>query len=120
MCPPRDTSRGRRANGAYACEELKQEPVAQNDEGWNRDEENKDKSKDLRSRVKNDVGPHHARDGAAGSERRQGRMVVEDNMRKARTDAADKIEEKVREMAKVVFHVVAEDPEEEHISGDVQ
>ncbi len=47
-------------------------------------------------------------------------MVVEDDMREAGTDAANKIEEKVWEVAKVVFHVVAEDPEEEHVSCDVQ
>ena len=120
MCPPGDTPCGRRADGTYAGEELKQEPITQNDEGGNRDEENKDKRKNLSSRIKNDVGPHDAGDGAAGSERGQGRVVVEDDMREARTDSTNKIEEKIREMAKVIFHVVAEDPEEEHVSGDVQ
>ena len=99
---------------------MKQEPVTQNDEGWNRDEENKDKRQDLSSRIKNDVGPHDAGDCAAGSEGGQGRMVVEDNMGEAGADAANEIKEKVGKMAEVVFHVVAEDPEEEHVSGDVQ
>ena len=65
--PPCDTSRGRRADGTYPREELKQEPVSQNNEGWNRNEENKDKRQDLSSRVKHDVGPHDAGDSAAGS-----------------------------------------------------
>jgi len=120
VCPPSDASCRRRADCAYTCEELKQEPVTQNDEGRNRDEEDKDKREDLSSRVKNDVSTHDAGDGAAGSEGGQGRMVVEDDMRKAGTDAANKIEEKVGKMAEVVFHVIAEDPEKEHISGDVQ
>ena len=120
MCPPGDTSCGRRADSTYTCKELKQEPVTQNDEGRNGDKENKDEREDLSSWVKNDVGPHDAGDGAAGSEGGQGRMVVEDDMREAGADAANEIEEKVGKMAEVVFHVVAEDPEEEHISSDVQ
>ena len=68
MCPPGDASRGRCADGTYTCEELKQEPVTQNDECGDRDEENKNKREDLSSGIKNDVGPHDAGDGAAGSE----------------------------------------------------
>ncbi len=120
MCPPSDASCRRRADGTYTGEELKQEPVTQNDEGRDRDEENKDKRQDLRSRVKNDVGAHDAGDSAAGSEGGQGRMVVEDNMGEAGADAANEIEEKVGKVAEVIFHIVAEDPEEEHVSGDVK
>ena len=48
------------------------------------------------------------------------RVEVEEDVREARADSADEIEEKVGEVAEVVFHVVAEDPEEEHVTGDVQ
>ena len=44
-------------------------------------------------------------------------MEVEEDVRETRANSADEIEEKVREVAEVVFHVVAEDPEEEHVTG---
>ena len=47
-------------------------------------------------------------------------MEVEKDVGNAGTDTANKIEEQVREVAKVVFYVVSKDPEKEHVSGDVQ
>jgi hypothetical protein len=47
-------------------------------------------------------------------------VEVEDDVRETRTDAASKVEEKVGDVAEVVFDVIAEDPEEEHVTRDVQ
>ena len=47
-------------------------------------------------------------------------MEIEDDVRKAGPDAAGEIEEKIEEVAEVIFDVIAEDPQEEHVAGDVQ
>ena len=108
------------ADSTYARHELKEEPIAQNDESRDRDEKYKDERQDPSARIKNDVGAHDAGDGATGSERGQSGVEVEEDVRETRANSADEIEEKVREVAEVVFHVVAEDPEEEHVTGYVE
>jgi len=68
VCPPGDASSSSRADGAYSRHKLQKKPVAQNDEGRNGDEEDKHEGEDPGAGIKNDVGAHHAGDGAAGSE----------------------------------------------------
>ena len=46
-------------------------------------------------------------------------MEVKDDVGEAGTYTTDKIEEKVGEVAEIVFHVVAENPEEEHVPGEM-
>ena len=46
-------------------------------------------------------------------------MEVEDNVGDARTNAAKEIKQKIREVAEVVFHVIAKDPKKEHVPRDM-
>ena len=119
MRPPGDAASGCRGYGAYSRQELEQEPVTQNDEGRYGYEENKDQSQHPRPRIENDVSPHYAGDGATGPERGKGGVVIKNNVCETRTNAANEIEEEVGEVAEVVFDVVAENPEEEHVSCDM-
>ena len=119
MCPPSDASRGYRSDRTDSGQKLKQKPISQNDEGWNRDEKYEDQGQDSSARIKNDIGAHHAGDGAAGAERWKGGVEIKNNVRETGTDAASEVEKKVGEVAEVVFHVVSENPEEEHVPGDV-
>lgn len=80
MCPPGNPSCGSRADIAYSCQELEQEPIAQNDEGRYGDEEYENKRKNSCTRIENDVSAHDARDGAAGSERGKRRVKIKQNM----------------------------------------
>lgn len=120
MCPDGDASRSGSADGGDTGQELKQEPIAQDDERRDGNEENKDERQNTGAREKNNVGAHDSRDGAAGSERGKSRVKVENDVGEAGADAASEVEEKIGEVAEVVLHVVAEDPKEEHVSGDVQ
>lgn len=112
--------RGPAADGAYSRHELQEEPIAQNDEGGDGEKEDDDEGQDFGAGVKNDVGAHYAGDGAAGSESGDRGMEIEEDVGEVRADAACEIEEEVGEMAEVVLDIVAEDPEEEHVAGDVQ
>ncbi len=47
-------------------------------------------------------------------------MEIEQNVQKPRSDTADQVEKEVSEVAKEVLDVVAEDPEEKHVAGDVK
>ncbi len=46
-------------------------------------------------------------------------MKVEKDMREPGTYTAGEIEKQVREMAEIVFHVIAKDPQEEHVASNV-
>lgn len=110
MCPPGDSSSGCSTHGAHTCHELQKEPIAQNDKGWDGQEENHDEGEHPGAGIKNDVGPHDAGDGAAGSEGGNCGMKIEDDVAKTRTDSTNQVEEKIGEVTEVVFHIVAEDP----------
>ena len=119
MCPPGDASCGRRTDRANTRQELKQEPIAQNDESRNRYEKDEDQGQNSCSGIKKDISPHDAGDGAAGTERGERRVEIKDNVGEARTNAANEIEQEVGDVAEVIFDVVAENPEEEHVTGDM-
>ena len=119
MCPPSDAACCYSSDRSDSGQKLKQKPISQNDEGWNRDEKYEDKGQDSSSRIKNDIGTHHAGDGAAGAERWKGGVVIKNNVRETGTDAASEVEKKIGDVAEVIFHVVSENPEEEHVPGDV-
>lgn len=120
MCPPGYATRGRAADRSYARNELKQKPVPEDDKSGDGQKEDDDESEHAGAGIKNDVGAHDARDSAAGSERRNRRVQVKEDVEEVRADAAEKIKKKIREVAEIVLDVVTKDPEEEHVSGDVQ
>jgi len=108
--PPGDAASCRDSHRAHPCQELKQEPIAEDDERRDGNEENEHERQYARAWKKNDIGAHDAGDGATGSERRQIGVEVEDNVGDARTNAANEIKQKIREVAEVVLHVIAKDP----------
>ena len=119
MCPPGDASGGCGTDRANTRQELKQEPIAQNDESRNRYEKDEDEGQDSCSGIKKDIGPHDTGDSTAGTERGEMRVEIKDNVGEARTNAANEIEQEVGEVAEVILYVVAENPEEEHVPGDM-
>src|SRR5580704_1776257 len=119
VCPPGDAACGRGTDRANTCQELQQEPITQNDESRNRYEKDEDQGEDSRSGIKKDVGPHDAGDGTAGTEGGERRVEIKEDVGETRTNAAKEIEEQVGEVAEVIFHVVAENPEEEHVPGEM-
>jgi len=117
--PPRDAARCGDSHGTHPRQELKEKPIPQDDERRDGNEENEHEREYASSRIKNDIGSHDTGDGAAGAEGRQIRVEIEDDVGDAGTDAADEIEQEIREVAEVVFHVIAKNPEEEHVPGDM-
>ena len=120
VSPPSDASRSSDSNGSDSRHELKQKPIPQDDERRDGNEENEDERDHASAWIKNDIGAHDGGDCAAGSEGRQIRMKVKDNVGDPGTDAANQVKQKIWEVAEVVFHVIPEDPEEKHVSADVK
>jgi hypothetical protein len=46
-------------------------------------------------------------------------VQVEENVQQTRPDPTDQVKEEVRDVPEKILNVVAEDPEKEHVSGDV-
>jgi len=69
MSPPGDAACGH-SYACNPCEELKQEPIAENNESRDRKKKDQDEGQDTGSWIENNVGAHNAGDSAAGSERR--------------------------------------------------
>jgi len=121
--PPRDPSARGRSHGAEGTKrrkKLQDEPVAEDQHGGNWHEENEDEGQDAGARVENCVGAHDPGDGAAGPQGRNTRMHVEQHVQEARADSAKQIEKQIGDVAVEVFDVVAKNPEEKHVAGDVQ
>src|ERR1051326_4955717 len=70
--------------------------------------------------IQNEVGAHHAGDGAARADAGNVRAQVQGDVRDRSREAADEVKDQVREAADVVFNVVAENPQEPHVADDVQ
>lgn len=119
MRPPGDASRGGQAYGAHSRDELQQKPIPQDDERRNGNEEEQHESQHASPRKKNNIGAHDSGDCAASTQGGQGGMKVEKDMAEAGAYAADQVKEKIGKMAEVVLDVIAEDPEKQHVSGDM-
>ena len=74
---------------------------------------------DAGARVENEVGAHDSGDGAAGADDGDTGICIQQNVRDGRGQSAEEVEDEIAEVAKVVFDVVAEDPEEKHVATDV-
>lgn len=120
MRPPGNPTGGGSADRSDSRDELQQEPITQNDESRDGEKEDYDEGKHPRSRIKDDIRTHDAGNGAAGAESGNGGVEIEDDVAQVRANSANEIEEKIGEMAEVILNVVAEDPEEEHVSADME
>lgn len=119
MRPPGDASRGGQADAAHSRDELQQEPIPQDDERRNGNEEEQHESQNTSAWKKNNISAHDSGDRAAGAEGGQGGMKIEKDMAEAGAYAADEVKKKIGKMAEVVLDVIAEDPKEKHVSGDM-
>ena len=66
------------------------------------------------------VGSENTRDRARSADHGNGRARARRHLRERRGDAAGEVEERVADVSQSVLDVVAEDPEEEHVSRDVR
>lgn len=66
------------------------------------------------------VCPHHACNGAAGTDGGDVRVPVEQEMRGPCSQTAYQIEEEIAEMSQSVFNIVPKDIEEPHIAHEVK
>lgn len=65
------------------------------------------------------IGAHHTGNGAASTNGRNRRMQIEEDVRYPRSYPTKEVEQQVTGVAKELFHVVTEDPKEEHVAEQV-
>src|SRR6202011_37556 len=99
---------------------LDDEPISQNDEGRDGHQDDEEKSEHLGPRIQYDVGAHHAADGSAGADRWGARMEVEQYVQQAGANSTEKIEDQITQVAEVVFHIVPEYIDTQHVAQDVR
>ena len=103
-------------------QELSNEEVAEHDprrQPHKPHEEERHDGENFRAGIEQEVRAHYAGDGAAGSDCGDGRVEIEDCVHSHSGNSADEVENDVAEVAEVVFDVVAEDPEREHVEDEV-
>src|SRR5215211_726011 len=109
--------------------ELEYEPDDEEEPGGelaDDDEEEEDRCHNAGAGEKNEVGAEHRRDGPARAEvrdlrvRRSAGGERDDRLERRRREAAEKVEDDVAHPAERVLDVVPEDPEKEHVPGEVE
>jgi len=103
-----------------SSEELKQEPVTQNENRRDGNQKYKNKRENTFAGKEKEIGSHDPGNSAARAQSRQGRTPIEKRVQKPSADAAGQIESEIRRVAEVVLDVIAEDPEKEHIPGEME
>ena len=106
--------------GADAVDELEDGPHADGDDGRDRHQEPEDEDGHAVRREQDDVGAQDAGDGAGRAEAGDDRARIDEDVRQAADDAGGNVEERVGQVADAVLDVVAEDPQEEHVAGEVE
>ncbi len=109
---------------------LEQDPDAEEEIGryltQEEDEHEEEQGDHARPREQEEIGAEHGRDGAARSEVRDLRVdggaegERHERLERGRSKAAQEVEDEVAQPAERVLDVVAEDPEEEHVPGQVE
>lgn len=104
-------------------QKLKQEPDAEKKECRNLDEIGQEKDgyegQDLCPRIEDEVGPHYASNGAAGTDGWDVRMPINNELWSPRCQTTQKIEAKISNVSQSIFHIVPEDIEEPHVPQEV-
>jgi len=114
------TSRRAPSQCVYPEQELTKKPFTEHEYRWNGQEKDKDQCQNSSAREQQNVGPHNSRDGATGPKSRYNRVEIEKCVSQSRTDPADDVKKQIWDMAEKVLHVVAEDPQEKHVPGNVE
>jgi len=118
--PPSDSSGSAASEGVDPREKLHDVPQAQKDHGWHGQREDKNQGKNARPGVKQYVSAHHAGYGPARTQGRKVGVQIEEHVQQTRPDSTAQIKEEVRNVPEEILDIVAEDPEKEHVSGEVQ
>src|SRR5215213_8589714 len=116
---------GKPAHALVSAEEgrrkLENEPEADGPVGgkvqWNALQE---QTPDLHARIKDEIGRHHARYAAGGADQRAVRLRGDEGMGQARGRPAEQEEQDETEMPHGILHIVAEHPEKQHVSDQVE
>src|SRR6476660_9210318 len=118
------TSPGLDSDLSQGWDELKDEPDGEQDQRrylHQRDEEDdEDQGEDPRPGEEQRVRAQDTGDRPARAYRRGGRRGVDQRLRVHGDQAGEDVEEGEPKAPESVLDVVAEDPEEEHVPGDVQ
>src|SRR5579872_7204512 len=105
----------------YRChssaQKLRYEPVTKHDPGRQPYEKDADRKqcKHTRGGEEQEICAHHTRNRPAGADGGDIRLLIQQYVQHVSGKAADEIEEKIFEVAEVVFDVVPEDPQGEHV-----
>src|SRR6266545_2471613 len=111
------------SDGAHSIEQLEDEPRAQNcpcRKPDGRDEEEEDQRQNPASGEHHDVGPEDAGYGSGSAEVRNHRVGIDQELTDRGRDPGREVEEEVQDRSQLVFDVVPEDPQEQHVAADVQ
>jgi hypothetical protein len=100
--------------------DLQHDPEADDHHGRDLGDDPEQQDADPVEREPDEVGAHQAGDRAGGPQRRDVRERVGRDLREAAGQAAGQVEEHVAHGAQDLLDVVAEDPEVEHVAGQVQ
>src|ERR1700730_18207799 len=102
--------------GREAAQEVSQEPVSEHEPGRNVKQKYRRKpDQHSRPRIQNEVRSHHSRNRAACAHTGYGGGLMKKDGGSAGRHSADQVEHEILEMSDVIFDVVAEDPQEEHV-----
>ncbi len=102
--------------------ELDEEPDTQKEprrEEYGRDKDDEHERANLRVREDKQIGSHDCGNRTAGSNRRDGRRGVGKQMHKGCCNASGDVEQEIPRMTEAVLDVVAEDPQEQHVTQNV-
>lgn len=106
------------------AEELEEEPEPEHEQGRDADkfyeDEDKHQGENPGRWKEKQVGAQNPGNRPAGPDHGNGRVRIGEDLGEASSEAADQVKEEKAEMAQGIFDVVAEDPEIEHVSEEVQ
>src|SRR4029434_6347224 len=120
MCPYGNAAIHGSADRANAAQELQREPSAKDHDRWNPNHKNKQETQDPVPWLQDNVRTHHSGDCPAGAQSGEAGVEVERDMHQSGTHAADQVEEQIPQMAETGFHVVAKDPQEQHVAENMR
>ncbi len=119
MRPPCYAPRIAGSERTNSSKDLHENPFSQNDNGGDRQQEDKHKGKNARPRKQQDVSAHYTRNRATRTEGWHGGLQIEEHMKQTRPDPTDKVEQEIKEMAEEVLDVIAKNVQKPHVADHV-
>src|SRR5713226_4373160 len=120
MRPHGHSSGSFHAERAESREKLHDIPQAEKNHRRHGQRENDNERENAGPWIQQNVSPHHPGYGSARTQCRHAGMQIEEYVEQPSSDPADEVKEEISKMPEKVFHVVAEDPEKEHVPRDMQ